>query len=243
MVTTFQKSARTVQSKRPAVWKCLASEFFGTFLLTFAACAPIVMDASNFEQALCPGLLVMVMIYALGNLSGAHFNPAVTLAFALRHSFDWKKVPGYWLVQVGASAVSAYTVRMICGNARHLGATLPHSSFPAVLAMEVLLSTVLIFVILGTSKQHKIAGNNAAIAVGATICLCGIIGAEISGASMNPARSFGPGLVDGSLGTIWIYILGPLTGSLIATVIFTALQGLPNAEERKAAEGEGVECE
>lgn len=224
-------------------WKCWSAELLGTFLLTFVATLPVVIGASNpgithADKVVSPGLLVMVMIYALGNLSGAHFNPVVTLAFALRHSFPWKLVPSYWSAQLGGALLASSFVGVIFGDAQHLGATTPDGGTLQALATEIILSMILLLVILGTARKHRVAGNNAALAVGATISFCGMIGSSISGASMNPARSFGPALLGGTTASLWIYIVGPACGAVIATGLFTLLQGFPNKNEDKAAQGD-----
>lgn len=232
-----------LQNKSVPIWKCLCAELLGTFFLTVVATLPVVLsahssDITHLDKVVSPGLLVMVMIYGLGNLSGAHFNPAVTLAFTLRGAFNWAKAPGYWLCQLTGALIASFVVKALAGDANNLGATLPHTSNAAALATEVLLTSLLVFVILATSKKHKIVGKNAALAVGATISLCGMIGSPLSGASMNPARSIGPAIVSGSLGHLWIYVLGPICGASIAALLFTALQGWPNDDEEKQAEGE-----
>jgi len=246
MLVNLAKLVTAVSEKRNEIlqlqtiqipnWKCWAAEFIGTLLLTFVATLPVVIGASSAEithadKVVSPGLLVMVMIYVLGNLSGAHFNPAVTLAFAVRRSFPWREVLPYWIAQLGGALLASSLVLTVFGDAMHLGATTPAggATLPA-LVTEIITTTMLVMVILGTSTKHKVAGHNAAIAVGATISFCGMIGSPVSGASMNPARSFGPALLGGTMSSYWIYVVGPICGAMIATGLFTLLQGWPSDE-------------
>jgi len=235
------------QGKRPpaSLGRALFAEALGTFALTLAgAGSPMVMHlnthALSFTAALiAPGLMVMVMIYTLGGVSGAHLNPAVSLAFAIRRDFPWRKVPGYILVQFVGAIVAALVLHGLLGNREHLGATLPdpHYALAVTFIYEALMTLLLVLVILGTAEQSRLLGPNTALAVGATIALCGFIGGPVTGASMNPARSFGPALVSLNLATYWIYLLAPVVGSILAVGCAWLLHGPPHAAERKAAEG------
>lgn len=222
----------------------LLAELLGTFALTLvAAGGPVIAAASGTEvglpaQVVAPALLVMAMIYTLGNLSGAHFNPAVTLAFALRKDFPWHRVPGYWATQLVGAILAALLLRTLFGRVGHLGATLPHLSTRVSLIMEIVLTFLLITVILGTASNHKLVGHVAALAVGGTIALDGLFAAPISGASMNPARSFGPALVGGQLDTYWIYFVGPITGALLAVVMACLLRGGTSQHAMEVAQGQ-----
>src|SRR5262249_14791731 len=149
------------------------------------------------------------MIYVLGKISGAHFNPAVTVAFAARSVFPWHCVPFYIASQLAGAVAASLLLLVTFGNVDHLGATIPHAGLMQAFALEILLSLLLILVILGTACEHKLLGPNAALAVGGAIILCGLVGSPISGASMNPARSLGPALVSGTFDAWWIYLLGP----------------------------------
>jgi len=177
------------------------------------------------------------MIYTLGDVSGAHFNPAVSLAFAVRKDFPWRKVPGYWLAQVGGAVAGAGLLRAMFGPVGHLGATLPHHGEFRSFVMEGLLTWLLVTVILGTAAGHKLVGHNAAIATGGYIALAGLFASPISGASMNPARSLRPDVVTGALSTYWIYLIGPVLGALAAVGLAAALDGGPTRQERQAAGG------
>jgi aquaporin Z len=222
----------------------LLAEVLGTFLLTLVAAGGGVIGAvsggavSLNALVVAPALLVMAMIYTVGNLSGAHFNPVVTLAFAIRGDFPWRRLPGYWLAQFIGAVLAALFLRSLFGLAGHLGETLPHHGAIISLIMEMVLTFTLLTVILGTATNHKLVGHNAALAVGGTIALTGLFAAPISGASMNPARSLGPFLVAGQLADAWIYIVGPLVGSLLAVGVAWLLRGGTTKYAIEAAEGE-----
>ncbi|HEY9609479.1 MIP/aquaporin family protein [Allocoleopsis sp.] len=246
------KQTKNFQSKanqRTEEWRRLFAELFGTFMLTLVAAGADVIEAATHHElghaakVVAPGLLVMAMIYTVGEISGAHFNPAVTLAFAIRQDFPWRQVPRYWLAQLLGAVLAAIFLRSLFGNVGHLGATLPDAKqgvIPA-LAIEIVLTCLLVSVILGTAKQHRLVGHNAAIAVGGTIALCGLFASPISGASMNPARSLAPDLVAGTLGSTWIYLVGPIAGALLAAAIAWNLHGNPSHSEVKAAKGDRSE--
>jgi aquaporin Z len=222
----------------------LFAELLGTFFLTFVAAGADVYNAIGHGQInanarlIAPGLLVMAMIYVVGGLSGAHFNPVVTLAFAIRRDFPWKRVPGYILAQLLGAILAALILRSLFGLAGHLGETLPHAGTIPALVTEILLTFILITVILGTATNHSLIGHNAALAVGATIALDGMFAYTASGASMNPARSLGPFIVAGQLGDAWIYIVGPLAGGLLAVIVAYLLRGRTTPQAVETASGD-----
>ncbi|HEV2473022.1 MAG TPA: aquaporin, partial [Chthonomonadales bacterium] len=181
--------------------------------------------------------LVMALIYAFGDCSGAHLNPGVTLSFALRGSFPWKRVGGYWVMQIGGGYAAAELLKSMFATAGRLGVTEPHYGALNALVMESLLSLLLYSVILGTATRFSLIGTNAAIAVGGTIILCGLMAEPVSGASMNPARSLGPALALPALRYTWIYIVGPLVGSVLAVALTCALHAQRDPKEGEAAEG------
>lgn len=226
------------------IWRCLFAEMLGTFLLTFVAAGADVYDAIGHgpvnanARLVAPGLMVMAMIYVVGGLSGAHFNPVVTLAFALRRDFPWRRVPGYMIVQLIGGILAAVVLRLLFGLAGHLGETLPKAGTVPALATEIILTFILITVILGTATNHSLIGHNAALAVGATIALDGMFAYTASGASMNPARSLGPFIVAGQMSDAWIYIVGPFVGGLIAVGAAWLLRGNTTPEAVKTASGE-----
>ncbi len=221
------------------------AELLGTFALTLAAAGGEVIAAvshgevSHAARAVAPAMVVMALIYAMGDCSGAHFNPAVTLAFALRRDFPWRRVPGYWAVQIGGAVCAALLLRSLFGDVAHLGATEPKHGIVPAFVMEITLTWLLLTVILGTATRYSLVGPNAALAVGGTIALCGLFAGPISGASMNPARSLGPMLIARDLGHAWVYIAGPLLGSAAACLMVWLLSGSKrDSQEEEAAEGD-----
>lgn len=221
----------------------LLAETVGTFALTVVAAGGVVIDAvspgsvGRSAAVVAPALLVTAMIYTLGDVSGAHLNPAVTLAFAVRRDFPWRRLPGYWLAQAAGAVAAAGLLRAMFGPVGHLGATLPHDGNLRPLVMETLLTWLLVTVILGTAEGHKLVGHNAALAVGGYIALAGLFASPISGASMNPARSLGPAVALGRLSSYWIYLVGPALGAIIAVAVTAVLRGPADPDEQHAAQG------
>jgi aquaporin NIP len=162
----------------------------------------------------------MAMIYATGHVSGAHFNPAVTFAFALTRHFPWPRAFAYWTVQVLAAVAAAALLRGSLGNIAHTGVTLPSGSQAQSFLWELIMSAFLMFVILAVATDTRAVGEAAAIAIGGTIALDAMFGGPISGASMNPARSFGPALISGDLHALWVYILAPILGTSIGGLAY-----------------------
>ena len=220
------------------------AELLGTFALTLAAAGGEVIahvsggEVSHAARAVAPGLVVLALIYAIGDASGAHFNPAVTFAFAARGDFPWTRVPGYWASQIVGALLAAALLRSLFGDVAGLGANRPQHGIEAALVMEVVLTALLITVILGTATRYSLVGPNAALAVGGTIALCGLFAAPISGASMNPARSLGPALLGGEMQGAWIYVVGPFLGSGLATLSMAYLHERKDPKEGEAAEGD-----
>lgn len=207
------------------------AEAIGTFALVFAGCGAITVD-SVYEGALGHvgvslvfGLVVMAMVYAVGNISGAHLNPAVTLGFFFAGRLDGRSVPGYIGSQVAGALVAAVCLRMLFPDAATLGATTPAVGLVRAFAMEVLLTFLLMFVILNVSTGHMEKGIMAGVAVGGTIALEALVGGPVTGASMNPARSLAPALVSGRLSTLWVYLTAPLLGAYLAHPTCRWVQG------------------
>ncbi len=226
-------------------WRRLFSEAWGTFLLVVVAAGAGVVAARSggaitlAMKVTAPGLMVMAIIYFMGAVGGAHLNPAVTLAFAVRRNFPWGRVPGYILAQCAGGIAAAAFLRAMFGNVGRLGATIPGSGISALqaLIMEALLTAGLVSTILGTASGARNIGSNGALAVGGYIALAGLWAAPTSGASMNPVRSIAPDLIRGDLGTSWIYLAGPLAGALIAVGFEWILKGKPTAAGAVAAQG------
>ena len=223
----------------------LGAEVLGTFALTFVAAGADVAarvslgEVTPVARAVAPGLLVMALIYAIGDRSGAHFNPAVTLAFALRRLFPLEWVIPYWVAQLAGAVLAGAVLVGLFGSDASAGVNVPHVGSAVALVLEAILATILGTVILGTADRYRLIGSNAAIAVGVTIALCGLVALPLDGASMNPARSLGPALATGHLGDTWIYVLGPAIGAIIAVGLAWGLHGPPPRDEksREAATG------
>jgi aquaporin Z len=228
------------------LWIRLIIEFLGTFILvTVAAGAGVINHysggnpVSRTAAVIAPGAVVMAMIYAWGPLSGLHVNPAVTFAFTARDVFPARWVVPYWVAQFGGAICAALFLQLMFGDVA-AGGNYPISSHGGEwksLVMEALLTTVLASIILNTATGHRSIGHNAAIAVGSTVALLGLFASPISGASMNPARSLGPDIVGTDFTGWWVYIAGPLIGAFIAVIIIGVVRGLPDRQEREAAEG------
>ena len=230
----------------PVLVRRLSAEFVGTFILVFAGCGAIVVDSTthqlgHFAVAVAFGLVIMALIYTLGHISGAHFNPAVTLAFALTRQFPWTRVGGYWVAQCAGAIAAAAFLRASLGNHAHLGATLPAGTQVQSLVWEILLSFVLMLVVMAVATDTRAVGEAAAIAIGATVALDALVGGPVSGASMNPARSLGPALVTGDLHALWIYLVAPPVGAAAGALVYQLIRGESprpasvHAEERRAA--------
>ena len=181
----------------------------------------------------------MAMIYAWGPLSGLHINPAVTLAFASRGVFPPGWVVPYWVAQFAGAICAALFLQAMFGNVSAGGnypIATPGGDWRS-LVMETVLTAILVSIILNTATGGRSIGHNAAIAVGSTVALLGLFASPISGASMNPARTLGPDIVGTNFTGWWVYIAGPLIGAAIAVMIIGLVRGLPNKEERDAAQG------
>ena len=209
------------------------AETIGTFTLVFAGCGAIIVNDTfpgtlgHMGISIVFGLVVMAMIYSIGNISGAHLNPAVTLGFFFARRLEIKCVPGYLGCQIIGAVAAAGVLRLMFPDHGTLGATLPGQNIELLNAfiMEVILSFVLMFVILNVSTKHMEKGIMAGVAVGGTIALEALMGGPVTGASMNPARSLGPALVSGHLETIWLYIAAPVTGTFLAYPTCRWIQG------------------
>jgi aquaporin NIP len=188
-----------------------------------------MVDAKTHELghvgvAISFGLVIMAMIYAVGHISGAHFNPAVSFAFALSRHFPWRLTLGYWTAQLLGALAAAALLRGSLGNIAHVGATLPAGSQGQSFLWELVLSFFLMFVIMAVATDTRAVGEAAAIAVGGTVGLDAMFGGPISGASMNPARSLGPALVSGDLHAVWLYLVAPIAGTALAALMYQVIR-------------------
>jgi len=216
--------------------RCLVAEAIGTFALVFAGCGAIMVDAKTHQLghvgvAICFGLVIMAGIYAVGHISGAHFNAAVTFAFALTRHFPWPRAAAYWCAQFVGALVAAALLRASLGNVAHVGATLPSGSQGQAFLWEFLMSGLLMFVILAVATDTRAVGEAAAIAVGGTIGLEAMFGGPVTGASMNPMRSLGPALVSGEFHAVWLYVVAPVVGASLGGLAYQFVR----AEETPAA--------
>src|SRR5438093_2575886 len=214
-------------------WRRLFSEILGTFLLVLVGAGGGVVNAvsngqiSRAAAVTAPGLMVLAIILFMGGISGAHLNPAVSIAFATRGNFPWLRVPGYIIAQLVGSTLAVLLLRATFGTVGMLGATEPGpgiSDWQAVL-VEFVLTAGLVSTILGTASKAQNLGPISAFGVGAYIILAGLWSSPISGASMNPARSFGPDLVLWNFSNYWVYLVGPIAGALVAVAIAYILRG------------------
>jgi MIP family channel proteins len=208
----------------------LAAEAVGTFALVFFGCGAIMVDAEGgglgqLGIAVAFGLAITTLIYALGHVSGAHFNPAVSFGFALTRHFPWRGVAGYWAAQVTGAVAAALLLRASLGDVADVGATLPSGSDRQAFLWEVVLTFFLMLVIMAVATDTQAVGEAAALAIGGTVGLCALVGGPVSGASMNPARSLGPALVSGDVSSLWVYLLAPLVGASLGALAYQLLRG------------------
>jgi aquaporin Z len=214
-------------------WRRIFAEVFGTFLLVIGGVGSHVavsvtgLPISRAAAVTVPGLTVMAAILFMGKVGGAHLNPVVSVAFALRRDFPWARVPGYIVSQVSGGLLACVFLWAVFGRPGRFGATVPGPNVSDVQAMliEVVLTLGLVSVILGTASSAQNVGALSAIAVGGYVALAGLWADPFSGASMNPARSLAPDLVRGDLSHTWLYIVGPLAGALLAVVFAFILRG------------------
>jgi aquaporin Z len=214
-------------------WRRLFSELYGTFLLVLVAAGGGMMGEAfpntitRTAAVVAPGLMVMGIIMFMGKVSGAHLNPAVSIAFSLRGDFPWRRVPGYIVVQLIGASLAALFVHEVVKVSAKFGSNYIASGFSGWQGylMEAVLTLGLVSVILGTASGAQNIGIFGAIGVGAYIGLAGLWGSPISGASMNPARTFGPDLVGRDFSDYWVYVAGPLTGAAIAVGFAYVLRG------------------
>ncbi len=212
-------------------YRRLFSELLGTFFLVLVAAGGGILHAQGqitlAAAVVAPGLMVLAIILFMGAVSGAHLNPAVTLAFATRGDFPWRRVPGYVVTQLLGATLACLFLLAVFGNIQHLGATLPGPGYKdwQAFLMEIALTAGLLSVILGTASAAQNVGALGALGVGGYIALAGLWAAPVSGTSMNPARSFGPALVSGDWSAYWVYVAGPLIGAAIAVGCAIILRG------------------
>ncbi len=225
-------------------WRALFAEAWGTFLLVLVGAGAVVASEVTGEitkemEVVAPGLMVMVIIYFMGAVSGAHINPAVTIAFACRRHFPWKRVPLYLAAQIIGGLLATVFLRALFGDIGNIGATVPYPSLEnwKVLIIETVLTTGLVNTILGTASGPGNVGNNGALAIGGYIALAGLWAGPLTGASMNAVRTLAPDLVRGDLRTTWIYVIATFIGAMIAVGFEWILKGKPSHHADKEAQG------
>ncbi|HYN18620.1 MAG TPA: aquaporin [Actinomycetes bacterium] len=224
-------------------WRRLFSELFGTFLLVLVAAGGAMMGqafpgtVSRPAAVVAPGLMVLAIILFMGKVSGAHLNPAVSIAFSLRGDFPWRRVPGYLVVQLAGAVLAAWFLQAVVHVSATYGGNYPAAGSSArdALVMEAVLTLGLVSVVLGTASGAQNLGGVAAIGVGSYVALAGLWGSPISGASMNPARTFGPGAVGADLSSYWVYVAGPLAGAALAVGVAFVLRGPGGGRSGSAA--------
>ena len=242
------ESPATLDFDDPALeWRRLFSEILGTFLLVMAGAGAVVVGAvsggaiSRPAAVTAPGLTVMAVILFMGGISGAHLNPAVSIAFALRRDFPWQRCLGYVIAQLVGATFACLFLLAVLGNRGQLGATLPGGGIHdwQALLIELALTAGLVSTILGTASTAQLVGAFSAIAVGGYIVLAGLWSSPISGASMNPARSFAPDVLRWDFTSYWVYVVGPLAGALLAVMFANVLRG-PGGDPGGVRAGQGI---
>jgi MIP family channel proteins len=242
---TIASTPSVTRSAAASLWASALAEGIGTFGLVFAGCGAIMIDAESHGQithvgvGLVFGLIITVMIYAFGHISGAHFNPAVTLAFVLTRHLPLHRLWIYWSAQFLGGILAAFFLRLLLGDVAHLGTTLPTGNGGAWQAfiLETVLTFFLMVVIMAMATDTRAVGQAAALAIGATVALEALFAGPISGASMNPARSLGPALASFTWTAQWVYLLAPFLGAIAGALVYQwmreagRLPSLPPSQE------------
>jgi MIP family channel proteins len=238
--------APTARSGETSLWACTLAEGIGTFGLVFAGCGAIMIDTLSHGQithvgvGLVFGLIITVMIYAFGHISGAHFNPAVTLAFVLARHFPVRRLWVYWSAQLVGASAAAFCLRLLLGNVAHLGTTLPAGAGGTwqSFAFEALLTFFLMVVIMAMATDTRAVGQAAALAIGATVALEALFAGPITGASMNPARSLAPALVSFTWTAQWVYLSAPFLGAIAGALVYRWIREAGTPPPSTPARGE-----
>ncbi|KAL0350887.1 UNVERIFIED_CONTAM: Aquaporin NIP2-1 [Sesamum radiatum] len=199
----------------------VVAEIVATYLLVFVTCGSAALSAtdehkvSRLGASVAGGLIVTVMIYAVGHISGAHMNPAVTLAFAAVRHFPWNQVPFYAAAQVTGATSAGFTLRVLLHPIKHVGTTSPSGTDIQALVMEIVVTFSMMFITSAVATDTKAIGELAGIAVGSAVCITSILAGPISGGSMNPARTLGPAIASNYYKGVWVYLIGPVCGTLV----------------------------
>jgi len=222
----------------PDLPRRFVAEFIGTFILVAGGCAAAAADyrfdgllGGHVGVAVAWGLVVALVIFAIGHLSGAHINPAVTLAFATGRHFPWREVAPYWVAQVTGAIAGALTVAGLFGTESGLSVTQPFDvSDLGAVGIEVVITAILMLVVMAVATDTRAQGALAAVAIGVTVAVVGLVMGLMDGASMNPARSIGPAVATGEYVALWAYLIGPIIGALIGVAIYAYMRGRPHPE-------------
>ncbi|KAF7085848.1 hypothetical protein CFC21_089225 [Triticum aestivum] len=214
----------------PHLLKKVVSEVVSTFLLVFVTCGAAAISAhdvtriSQLGQSVAGGLIVVVMIYAVGHISGAHMNPAVTLAFAIFRHFPWIQVPFYWAAQFTGAICASFVLKAVLHPITVIGTTEPVGPHWHALVIEVVVTFNMMFVTLAVATDTRAVGELAGLAVGSSVCITSIFAGAVSGGSMNPARTLGPALASNRYPGLWLYFLGPVLGTLSGAWTYTYIR-------------------
>jgi MIP family channel proteins len=220
------------------------AEAIGTFGIVFFGCGAI-MVTERFPHTISPasipvifGLVVSAMVYTLGHISGAHFNPAVTLAFAISRHFPFRDVVAYWIAQVLGAIIAIAILYLILPPGNSYGATIPKVDIPSAFAWEAVLTFVLMFVIMGVATDTRAVGTMAGAAIGAAVMMDALVGGPVTGASMNPARSLAPLIAEGRLDLLWLYLLAPMLGAALAALLYKWIRSGNSAQQSLVSSAE-----
>ncbi|KAA8530369.1 hypothetical protein F0562_005078 [Nyssa sinensis] len=215
----------------PGFLRKVVAEIIATYLLVFVTCGSAALSASDEHKvsklgaSVAGGLIVTVMIYAVGHISGAHMNPAVTLAFAAVRHFPWKQVPIYAAAQLTGAISAAFTLHVLLHPITNVGTTSPSGTENQALLMEIVVTFSMMFLISAVATDAKAVGELAGIAVGSAVCITSILAGPISGGSMNPARTIGPAIASGYYKGVWVYLVGPISGTLLGAWSYDLIRG------------------
>nr|AAL05942.1 early embryogenesis aquaglyceroporin [Pinus taeda] len=239
------RRGRSCGSLLPSVRKVVA-EFIGTFFLIFVGCGSVVVDKisngsiTHLGVSLVWGMAAMIVIYSIGHISGAHLNPAVTLALAAVKRFPWVQVPGYIVAQVFGSISAGFLLRFMFGEVAFMGATVPSGSEMQSFALEIITTSLLVFVVSAVATDTKAVGELGGLAIGATIAMNVAISGPISGASMNPARTIGSAVAGNKYTSIWVYMVGPVIGALMGAMSYNMIRETKMSEREIMKSGSFV---
>jgi aquaporin NIP len=208
----------------------VVAEIIGTFFMIFAGCGSVIIDKktdgsiTHLGVSLVWGMVVMILIYTIGHISGAHLNPSVTLAFAVVRRFPWTQVPAYIGAQVFASISAGFVLRLMFGEVAHMAATVPAGSTMQSFVLEIIVTFFLMFVVSAVATDTRAIGELAGLAVGTTVAMNVIVAGPISGSSMNPARTIGSAVSGNKYTSIWIYMVAPVVGAIMGAMSYNMIR-------------------